>query len=157
MPVALREESVDRNSWAPVNDGPDLCRSPRGERVLNTNKRNLFKDPTCVALREESVDRNIQDNTVFKGKQQSLSARRAWIEIDSRKEIYRRLEVALREESVDRNVESIEPLQNMPKSLSARRAWIEISSTFSSLGVLLSSLSARRAWIEIPMSVHPSG
>ena len=30
--VALREESVDRNSWAPVNDGPDLCRSPRGER-----------------------------------------------------------------------------------------------------------------------------
>ena len=57
----------------------------------------------------------------------SLSARRAWIEIDWAKALFRYLGVALRKESVDRNVR-ISLKLNLPlQSLSARRAWIEIA------------------------------
>ena len=57
--VALRKESVDRNLWWGVRKAVG----------------------SLVALRKESVDRNnvLQCNTVIDG--QSLSARRAWIEI----------------------------------------------------------------------------
>ena len=55
----------------------------------------------------------------------SLSARRAWIEI------LRQLQSAL-----------------CRRSLSARRAWIEIT-VVGVLATLVTSLSARRAWIEI--------
>ena len=77
--VALRKESVDRNS------------AMRGARCL-----------TLVALRKESVDRNRVDVTkpVYTP---SLSARRAWIEIMSRSMVARAVMVALRKESVDRN------------------------------------------------------
>ena len=37
---------------------------------------------TVVALRKESVDRNGRITSVLNGLKQSLSARRAWIEID---------------------------------------------------------------------------
>ena len=57
----------------------------------------------------------------------SLSARRAWIEIAPRTGPARRRWVALRKESVDRNVESVVPESGIITSLSARRAWIEIS------------------------------
>ena len=102
----------------------------------------------------------------------SLSARRAWIEIDEaaaqgkeqqkvalRKESVDRnpgglnakgalTSVALRKESVDRNIPRGQLPTPEPPSLSARRAWIEIVEfrLFASSGV---SLSARRAWIEI--------
>ena len=56
----------------------------------------------------------------------SLSARRAWIEIDCR---------------VFADV--------VAESLSARRAWIEISLIRRSFLSVFASLSARRAWIEI--------
>ena len=79
--VALRKESVDRNEWIKA------------------------QYPGCrVALRKESVDRNNlggQDITI---KDPSLSARRAWIEMDWA--------------SVINAMTS--------QSLSARRAWIEI-------------------------------
>ena len=57
--VALRKESVDRNiiRIAPINS------------------------VSSVALRKESVDRNIDSNCNFSQKRQSLSARRAWIEM----------------------------------------------------------------------------
>ena len=101
----------------------------------------------------------------------SLSARRAWIEINSslddilagvvalRKESVDRngvrvvlpattFLVALRKESVDRNCCSGSYSACGSGSLSARRAWIEI--IFLLPLVLISlSLSARRAWIEI--------
>ena len=87
----------------------------------------------------ESADRNIQDNTVFKGKERSLSVWRAWIEIWRYSggitfewmslsvwrawiEILYSIKltesglVALRKESVDRNAG--EPTQNVGKSLS---------------------------------------
>ena len=56
----------------------------------------------------------------------SLSARRAWIEIDIPPNLDADRAVALRKESVDRNcyLDNIEITQ--AKSLSARRAWIEM-------------------------------
>ena len=58
----------------------------------------------AVALRKESVDRNMVFADKFI-KNRSLSARRAWIEIDNRNPQCRNHQVALRKESVDRNTE----------------------------------------------------
>ena len=58
---------------------------------------------------------------------QSLSARRAWIEIEVPEDQYTALSVALRKESVDRNPPSKRCAETGKRSLSARRAWIEIS------------------------------
>ena len=58
-----------------------------------------------VALRKESVDRNDNGNAVAVSDLESLSARRAWIEISTRDADWVRVYVvALRKESVDRNV-----------------------------------------------------
>ena len=56
-----------------------------------------------VALRKESVDRNLDAVQIVIVVMQSLSARRAWIEI---------------------SMDDLEPSKT--RSLSARRAWIEI-------------------------------
>ena len=56
--VALRKESVDRNCYS----------SARGAQLM-------------VALRKESVDRNAKGLDKVTDKLESLSARRAWIEI----------------------------------------------------------------------------
>ena len=103
--VALRKESVDRNSFYAQN-------------------RHLTKH---VALRKESVDRNNIRIAPIDGVIESLSARRAWIEI------------CLLSGSLLRCL----------SSLSARRAWIEISTVIVILRKRNTSLSARRAWIEI--------
>ena len=66
---------------------------------------------TPVALRKESVDRNTRSHTFFTLAKKSLSARRAWIEID----------------------EVTEVVKAECKSLSARRAWIEIPPYTSSM------------------------
>ena len=61
-----------------------------------------------VALRKESVDRNLGYHYSFKLFKRSLSARRAWIEINGA--LLASLSnsgVALRKESVDRNVKSL--------------------------------------------------
>ena len=84
--VALRKESVDRNT----NTISDYLRAN-------------------VALRKESVDRNKGDQGHISGDEQSLSARRAWIEIWywGLRQFFR--PVALRKESVDRNKPRIIP------------------------------------------------
>ena len=79
--VALRKESVDRNS-------------PGTNIILSTT----------VALRKESVDRNTLPETLNFTISRSLSARRAWIEIYLPIELSRERGVALRKESVDRNL-----------------------------------------------------
>ena len=102
----------------------------------------------------------------------SLSARRAWIEINyllasvitnivalrkesvdrnalCRRSIRRYLAVALRKESVDRNTNPGSTTLTFPGSLSARRAWIEMCFTGWKIRSMATSLSARRAWIEI--------
>ena len=57
---------------------------------------------------------------------QSLSARRAWIEMLAWYAWDGWQTVALRKESVDRNDDIYELLDGNKPSLSARRAWIEI-------------------------------
>ena len=59
-PVALRKESVDRN------------------RIGGARQMAVY-----VALRKESVDRNILNKELIINGKLSLSARRAWIEMQS--------------------------------------------------------------------------
>ena len=56
-----------------------------------------------VALRKESVDRNIKKDRQIIKFRESLSARRAWIEIERPTKGTQGQYVALRKESVDRN------------------------------------------------------
>ena len=56
----------------------------------------------------------------------SLSARRAWIEMQVFQRIAKPFRVALRKESVDRNADEMSSQEIFWASLSARRAWIEI-------------------------------
>ena len=56
-----------------------------------------------VALRKESVDRNLNAMQIIIVIVQSLSARRAWIEIKKQEATTMNRPVALRKESVDRN------------------------------------------------------
>ena len=63
--------------------------------------RNL---PEHVALRKESVDRNDIRIAPIDGVIESLSARRAWIEITVVATLATLVTVALRKESVDRNI-----------------------------------------------------
>ena len=79
-----------------------------------------------VALRKESVDRNYIIKITDNRPAASLSARRAWIEIDIPPNLDADRAVALRKESVDRNKKSKTEKQKLKTSLSARRAWIEI-------------------------------
>ena len=81
MSVALRKESVDRNKSEDVS----------------------YSIIVNVALRKESVDRNTSLFGVFLNVPLSLSARRAWIEI-----------------------EELSDPAKLVESLSARRAWIEM-------------------------------
>ena len=59
--------------------------------------------PVCVALRKESVDRNLPLTRNTTPNCESLSARRAWIEIPVYNDLQCIEYVALRKESVDRN------------------------------------------------------
>ena len=101
--VALRKESVDRNSPA--------CFKKIG-RLLSLSARRAWIEIigltydgliASVALRKESVDRNFCEKLLLLLMKVSLSARRAWIEI-----------------------QKITSLNQLYMSLSARRAWIEI-------------------------------
>ena len=103
---------------------------------------------SAVALRKESVDRNALHPDNRRGLLRSLSARRAWIEIDCCFPADVVPVVALRKESVDRNKLCHAQRGTLPESLSARRAWIEIAKLPAQCGWEV-SLSARRAWIEI--------
>ena len=84
----------------------------------------------AVALRKESVDRNTNPGSTELTFPGSLSARRAWIEIDSDVNSASGTLVALRKESVDRNIPCGQLPTPKPPSLSARRAWIEIIDDF---------------------------
>ena len=80
-----------------------------------------------VALRKESVDRNGCFAVDPARRSQSLSARRAWIEMHKVGEFQGVHYVALRKESGDRNCVGFCLGAKADRSLSARRAWIEIS------------------------------
>ena len=102
--VALRKESVDRNSDSAVKLSALGFVALRKESVdRNRNDKRFRFVASSVALRKESVDRNCLVLCSFLQEHSSLSARRAWIEI-----IFLLYHI----------VHSL--------SLSARRAWIEI-------------------------------
>ena len=123
--VALRKESVDRNSAG-------ACHRAAAHASLSARR----------AWIEMQVP-------VFGGRGHgSLSARRAWIEIPKRIKFCAICYVALRKESVDRNGHGVFILILGLGSLSARRAWIEIVRPLP-IATIKWSLSARRAWIEI--------
>ena len=86
-----------------------------------------YRETVPVALRKESVDRNVDAQNLSICVIESLSARRAWIEMWVLRKV---------------------PILGI-KSLSARRAWIEISIIPLVMLIGCESLSARRAWIEI--------
>ena len=111
----------------------------------------MFSAQPRVALRKESVDRNVGWLELFLYYQESLSARRAWIEMDWASVITAMTSVALRKESVDRNGPS--RYQNTPISVALRKESVDrnIFVTSCPVGCFL-SLSARRAWIEIIMA-----
>ena len=102
-----------------------------------------------VALRKESVDRNACIAGRRVGPGLSLSARRAWIEIQGGDWVAVRVEVALRKESVDRNGliwqrhGRFQPVALRKESVDRNSSWVISSSRPRR------SLSARRAWIEM--------
>ena len=87
---------------------------------------------------------------------ESLSARRAWIEISTLWHGTRAQNVALRKESVDRNPP--QPLDSIFHAVVAlRKESVDRNLTSRRiLSPLSTSLSARRAWIEIILHIeHP--
>ena len=75
------------------------------------------------------MDRNGTLSILIIGFLESLSARRAWIEISMLCNAVKPWVVALRKESVDRNVLHLSNQIEADRSLSARRAWIEMEYT----------------------------
>ena len=101
----------------------------------------------AVALRKESVDRNQRITVKACFRPQSLSARRAWIEISWALWYWQPvLSLSARRAWIE--IQITQTTCSNVWSLSARRAWIEIAPPGRVSGVC-GSLSARRAWIEI--------
>ena len=102
--VALRKESVDRNSGL-VRLPFHRTSSLSARRAwIEIQRAALSCALAAVALRKESVDRNHRSIVLY----------------------HLRAGVALRKESVDRNDDFAGNELLAPRSLSARRAWIEI-------------------------------
>ena len=82
--VALRKESVDRNACFSFRGYVRRVVALRKESVdRNTQRRDFKRLGLLVALRKESVDRNSPGTNTILCTTASLSARRAWIEIQN--------------------------------------------------------------------------
>ncbi len=79
--VALRKESVDRNNGNRYKIKKADWVALRKESVDRNTGFRAFDCWQSVALRKESVDRNHIGNAASALPSMSLSARRAWIEI----------------------------------------------------------------------------
>ena len=126
LQVALRKESVDRNSVCNIAPVSIKVVALRKESVDRNPPIMMLLLPRIVALRKESVDRNFYYANRNCDWVRSLSARRAWIEIRRFRASLSAVVVALRKESVDRNNKWVIHDGAGRESLSARRAWIEI-------------------------------
>ena len=82
-PVALRKESVDRNTQRRDFKALGLVALRKESVDRNASKPRRVLKCDNVALRKESVDRNNAIDTPFIHCLPSLSARRAWIEIST--------------------------------------------------------------------------
>ena len=104
--VALRKESVDRNSWAGAGAAPQIG---------------------SLSARRAWIEMSIQRYMMYRAA--SLSARRAWIEISFAPQAGTIVTVALRKESVDRNAAWTGVLRDMhhvalrKESVDRNRAW----------------------------------
>ncbi len=125
--VALRKESVDRNNIVSASFRACTTVALRKESVDRNLAWHCIREDVSVALRKESVDRNSFYAQYRHLPEQSLSARRAWIEINTLCSVEKCWAVALRKESVDRNLAVWAVEHAYQLSLSARRAWIEIA------------------------------
>ena len=97
------------------------------------------------------MDRNWVLSNTDRPRGASLSARRAWIEIQKRwTKLWRDAVVALRKESVDRNVLWMAP-NLLSRKVALRKESVDRNDLIILLDgiIFLKSLSARRAWIEI--------
>ena len=88
--------------------------------------KQLDRTPPLASLSARRAWIEIQSNTYHPHFHASLSARRAWIEIIMQIKTVTGCVVALRKESVDRNRGLMSVVRFATSSLSARRAWIEI-------------------------------
>ena len=79
--VALRKESVDRNSLSGAGSPSTLGSLSARRAWIEITRQTYQPNAKQVALRKESVDRNIACVSCVKLTVLSLSARRAWIEI----------------------------------------------------------------------------
>ena len=79
--VALRKESVDRNQGGLKGSAQKAGVALRKESVDRNGFLRGLPNEHLVALRKESVDRNPIDVLAVSALPESLSARRAWIEI----------------------------------------------------------------------------
>ena len=79
--VALRKESVDRNPYLTNYHFSGVTVALRKESVDRNFNAVQIVVVIVVALRKESVDRNFNAVQIVVVIVQSLSARRAWIEI----------------------------------------------------------------------------
>ena len=103
LTVALRKESVDRN-LGEIEAAGYYGVALRKESVDRNASFALLMISALVALRKESVDRNQKPIAQTGLTKESLSARRAWIEMVSPLWNPSAKTVALRKESVDRNL-----------------------------------------------------
>ena len=83
MYVALRKESVDRNTTLPVLFMKKNVSLSARRAWIEILIPSFFAANARVALRKESVDRNRRHEDGSLRLDTSLSARRAWIEIRS--------------------------------------------------------------------------
>ncbi len=144
--VALRKESVDRNSTRSVS----------------------FRAYT-VALRKESVDRNnppikpveigpkslsarrawieISPAGCWRESRRSLSARRAWIEMEQSASYNSYLDVALRKESVDRNI-VLRPMGLGWEVVALRKESVDRNNTMQVIVIVMDTVALRKESVD---------
>ena len=148
--VALLTESVDWNHIYTLSTLKRLCRSPHGERGLKYRlHRNLHQSNQSLSSRRAWIEIEWSDEVIYTVLP-SLSSRRAWIEIwgdsGAGKYTYRRSPHG------ERGLKLLVPALVLPPPMVALLTesvdWNEILDLPTSILVPL-SLSSRRAWIEI--------
>ena len=124
-PVALRKESVDRNSYTVTGlKNNDTSLSVRRAWIEIFQERSMRTTGRSLSVRRAWIE--IIYSLYTFASQKSLSVRRAWIEIWVLRKVPILGIVALRKESVDRNNVIRPAIDVFLASLSVRRAWIEI-------------------------------
>ena len=125
--VALLTESVDWNHIYTLSTLKRLCRSPHGERGLKYRlHRNLHQSNQSLSSRRAWIEMIIILESISPFKVALLTESVDWNRMVGWGYLYS-FAVALREESVDWNMGRQRSRKVHLSSLSSRRAWIEIN------------------------------